>query len=310
MYDGKQVVRVETQYKKDDLYNIGVEMTNRKGTGNYSVERKEFNYEYVSLTEKNLYQEVKKNLNGKWRGEWESRWEQPISWSNKSAEGYAFLWKKNSRKIKLNDTRDNNGSVRKNPKILNGYSYNHSRSMIRPPYYASFFTLDSFAEIRIINTHIIYGDTKTLSIEMRREEFKLMAENIYTRLSQEIEGHNRPIYTFIVGDYNLNLISSGAKGPYVDEEYEISYKGKSEILVTKQNQLTTLKRPKEGEYVEGVEGYSQNYDHCSYGRNRFQGIGVDVKRIDVIEKYYGGDFAKYKKEVSDHVPIVVEFEMK
>ena len=43
MYDGKQVVRVETQYKKDDLYNIGVEMTNRKGTGNYSVERKEFN---------------------------------------------------------------------------------------------------------------------------------------------------------------------------------------------------------------------------------------------------------------------------
>lgn len=62
MYDGKQVVRVETQYKKDDLYNIGIEMTNRKGTGNYSVERKEFNYEYVSLTEKNLYQEVKKNL--------------------------------------------------------------------------------------------------------------------------------------------------------------------------------------------------------------------------------------------------------
>ena len=62
MYDGKQVVRVETQYKKNDLYNIGVEMINRKGTGNYSLERKEFNYEYVSLTEKNLYQEVKKNL--------------------------------------------------------------------------------------------------------------------------------------------------------------------------------------------------------------------------------------------------------
>ena len=62
MYDGKQVVRVETHYKKDDLYNIGIEMTNRKGTGNYSKERKEFNFEYVSLTEKNLYQQVKKNL--------------------------------------------------------------------------------------------------------------------------------------------------------------------------------------------------------------------------------------------------------
>ena len=62
MYDGKQVVRVETQYKKDDLYNIGIEMTNRKGTGNYSIERKAFNYEYVSITEKNLYQQVKKHL--------------------------------------------------------------------------------------------------------------------------------------------------------------------------------------------------------------------------------------------------------
>jgi len=62
MYDGKQVVRVVTQYKKADLYNIGVEMTDRKGTGNYDKDRTEFNYEYVSLTQNNLYQEVKYNL--------------------------------------------------------------------------------------------------------------------------------------------------------------------------------------------------------------------------------------------------------
>ncbi len=62
MYEGKQVVRVVTQYKKDDLYNIGVEMNKRKGTGNYDIERREFNYEYVSLTQNNLYQEVKTNL--------------------------------------------------------------------------------------------------------------------------------------------------------------------------------------------------------------------------------------------------------
>ena len=62
MYDGKQVVRVETQYKKDDLYNIGVEMKDRKGTGNYDIERKIYNIEYVSLTKNNLYQEVKYNL--------------------------------------------------------------------------------------------------------------------------------------------------------------------------------------------------------------------------------------------------------
>lgn len=62
MYDGKQVVRVETQYKKNDLYNVGTEMTKRKGTGNYDIERKQFNVEYVSLKENNLYQEVKRNL--------------------------------------------------------------------------------------------------------------------------------------------------------------------------------------------------------------------------------------------------------
>lgn len=62
MYDGKQVVRVETQYKKDDLYNIGVEMTDRKGTGNYDKDRTIFNVEYVSLTQNNLYQELKNNL--------------------------------------------------------------------------------------------------------------------------------------------------------------------------------------------------------------------------------------------------------
>lgn len=65
MYDGNQVVRVAPKYKKADLYNIGVEMTDRKGTGNYDKERTQFNYEYVSLTQNNLYQEVKKHLKDK-----------------------------------------------------------------------------------------------------------------------------------------------------------------------------------------------------------------------------------------------------
>ncbi len=62
LYDGKQVVRVETQYKKDDLYNIGKEMSDRKGTGNYEETRTEYNVEYISLTQPNLYQEVKTTL--------------------------------------------------------------------------------------------------------------------------------------------------------------------------------------------------------------------------------------------------------
>ena len=62
MYDGKQVVRVETKYKQKDLYNIGIEMKQRKGTGNYDQERTQYNVEYVSMSERNLYQEVKQTL--------------------------------------------------------------------------------------------------------------------------------------------------------------------------------------------------------------------------------------------------------
>lgn len=60
MYDGKQVVKVKNKYKTKDLYNIGIEMKERKGTGNYDKDRTKFNVDYVSLTEKNLYQEIKK----------------------------------------------------------------------------------------------------------------------------------------------------------------------------------------------------------------------------------------------------------
>ena len=42
MYDGKQVLRLETKYKAKDLYNIGIEMNKRKGTGNYDKDRTKF----------------------------------------------------------------------------------------------------------------------------------------------------------------------------------------------------------------------------------------------------------------------------
>lgn len=62
MHDGNQVVRVANGYKKKDLFNIGKEMDERKGTGNYDKDRTQFNIEYVSMSERNLYQEVKKVL--------------------------------------------------------------------------------------------------------------------------------------------------------------------------------------------------------------------------------------------------------
>ncbi|MEG1141350.1 MAG: hypothetical protein RSB77_02540 [Bacilli bacterium] len=62
MYDGKQVLRFVTNYKSKDLYNIGNEMTNRQGTGNYDKERTKFNVHCKDINSYNLYQEVKQKL--------------------------------------------------------------------------------------------------------------------------------------------------------------------------------------------------------------------------------------------------------
>ena len=62
MYYGKQVLRFATNYKSKDLYNIGNEMTKRKGTGNYDSDRTQFNTHYIDIESPNLYQEVKRKL--------------------------------------------------------------------------------------------------------------------------------------------------------------------------------------------------------------------------------------------------------
>lgn len=61
MRDGNQVLRFENKFKANDLGGLGIELTERKGTGNYDKERTKFNVEYVSITEKNLYQEIKQS---------------------------------------------------------------------------------------------------------------------------------------------------------------------------------------------------------------------------------------------------------
>ena len=244
---------------------------------------------------------------------WRYSWEAPISRTAQSAEGYAFLWRTGTNGLVLNETNDKNGYARKNPRILNEYScnHNHSKVLIRPPYYASFYTKNCFAEIRIINAHIHFGSNSTIDKERRREEFRLMANNMYERLSQRPDGHNRAIYTIILGDYNLNLRGSCTSGPYMNDAINILYKGREETLLTVQNELTTLKRKEDENFDEDDpnNGYSQNYDHCSYGMNRFSGVNIRALKIDAVKKYTENNFARFKREVSDHVPIVAELEL-
>lgn len=62
MYDGNQVLRFESKYKSADLGGLGVELTKRKGTGNYDKERTIFNYSYVSLSKPTLQEQVYSKL--------------------------------------------------------------------------------------------------------------------------------------------------------------------------------------------------------------------------------------------------------
>lgn len=63
MYDGNQVLRFETKYKASDLGGLGIELTKRKGTGNYDTERTQFNYSYVPLFKPTLKEQVYSKLN-------------------------------------------------------------------------------------------------------------------------------------------------------------------------------------------------------------------------------------------------------
>lgn len=61
MYNGNQVLRFDTKYKASDLGGLSVELTKRKGTGNYDEARTNFNKEYQIL-DKNLASKVYSTL--------------------------------------------------------------------------------------------------------------------------------------------------------------------------------------------------------------------------------------------------------
>lgn len=62
MHDGNQVLRFENKFKASDLGGLGIELTQRKGTGNYDIERTRFNVQYVPLINKNLSSQVYKKI--------------------------------------------------------------------------------------------------------------------------------------------------------------------------------------------------------------------------------------------------------
>lgn len=232
---------------------------------------------------------------------------------------YAFLW--NTSRVCLAHTEEANVSRTYQPRIYKQYRVDRKsgqKDLVRDPYFARFFPIGGgapFIEIRIINTHIRYSkgqsgnaeDSLSLgAIAMRKNEFDVLTKAIYAKEADKRYGNNRPAYTILLGDYNLNIRSSGAGSPYLEECFEISDAGNIKRILTTQCELTTLKNP-EGEQASG---YSSNYDHFTYDAERFDGVSVKCSRVDSVGQYCGGDFKRHRWKISDHVPVLMKLDLK
>ncbi len=217
---------------------------------------------------------------------------------DKRQEGYAFLW--NGRRLTPVESRDNFTLLTQ-----------HTGSMARDPAYARFtpngLLGGCYCELRLICVHLYYGSASGgLDIAQRQAEYDVLMHEIYPRIADKRYGDNMPAYTVVLGDYNLNLLTSGSKSPYCEKEVEVEPNGRR-IVVTVQDQKTTLRRD---DADENGDVFANNFDHFSYDVGRFRGVNVNYGRINAVQQYYGSDAQTYKKEISDHLPIRMQIALR
>lgn len=256
-----------------------------------------------------------------WRDPETSAKNYPFLGEDSRGEGYAFLW--NTDKFELPIDEKGNKVF---PRIWRNYKTDNESGLIRlmrDPCYGRFIVKGRLAEIRLITTHIVYGkpsankmdiDLDFGAIQMRNHEFQIMAGQIYPKISEYYKDiHSTSPYTVILGDYNLNLRGSAAtKGfmpsiAYFDEKGKMLKAGDDFYCAihTVQEELSTLKKDQ--------DGFASNYDHFSYDSRVMRQIVPDsAHAINAVEQHIKEENAKYdtyRKEVSDHLPIIIEIDI-
>ena len=244
----------------------------------------------------------------------------PTYWNgiaDSEVNDYAFVW--NTRRFQLANANEI-GLIREYaPRIYKQYRVDRKagqKDLVREPFYARFFPTGGAApyiEVRLINTHIrfkkgkdVVDDTALSAVAMRRNEFDVLTRAIYVKEADKRYGNNRPAYTFLLGDYNLNLPSSEAKSPYLLESFTIKDGNSMKIITTVQRGLTTIaKTPQQNNTV-----FANNYDHFTYDVCRFNEVVVACNEINTVEKYYDGNYEKHLKDVSDHIPIEMKMNLR
>ncbi len=270
------------------------------------------NFHVVALQEvlnKDVLSKLFPSLSG-----WKYSWAQANNKSRDTNEGYAFAW------------NTNYVSMVTEPSIWNQYRQDKilgKLGLYRHPYYGRFIPTglsgNPFCEIRLINTHIRFSpdfippEYSAGPIPLRRREFKILTENILNILASKQYGNHRPAYTFLMGDYNLNLRAPGNDSPYIDSDFAlVENSGRRKTFVTVQDKRTTIRRPstEDGENVPG--GFVNNFDHFTYIEDYMGAKGADVKSdiIDTVTHYCNRDFDKHWREISDHIPIMLELNLR
>jgi len=259
---------------------------------------------------------------------WASTWRDPESkaiyspylGNDKRGEGYAFLWK--TDKFELPKKGD--GSLI-TPYIERNYKTREENMirLIRDPCVGRFKVIGRPIEIRLITTHIVYGKPKSENLDadldvgaiaMRKNEFNILAGQIYKRVNDNHRDNSSVAYTILLGDYNLNLKESGVGKALIPEISIFDSRGRLTNsletdylkIYTLQNELSTLSSKD--------ASYASNYDHFSVDEHTRSQVRA-TKVIDAVHKGHPNatddektKFDTYRSTVSDHVPIVIEID--
>ena len=145
---------------------------------------------------------------------WEGRWDSPNSRSVSAAEGYAFVWRKDTIAL----TKNREGKIFE-PRILNQYKLDKQlyktlvekyskidvgtnnmpfqEKLLRNPFYARFSPAElpggTYFEFRVVNTHIMYSASRDLNDSDEKEDIINLSDiarrkNEYNRLQEFLDG--------------------------------------------------------------------------------------------------------------------------
>jgi len=254
---------------------------------------------FGNLKEHRVVSFLQNHLNHLGTASWSAAYVKPL----KSNEGYAFLW--NTSRIGLLPDKKYPGQFKEPQTVDNEGIYDHC-DFIRPPAVGRFIPvglMTPFIEIRVINTHVYHGGEDTAqTIAQRLREYQMLSDHIFARTAKMRDGYFRPAYTFIAGDYNL--------AQALCESALLARRNPEMEMHCLQGRVTTIGTRIDPETQNEVTEYTANdYDHFTCSSRECKYLNY-IGRIDAPNVYCGGDFNRYKKDVSDHVPIKLHLELR